>query len=137
MEKGIVRVLESFYTCKMAEERPAQPAGRVRTVAVYCGASSGKNPTFKEKAAGIYIYILSVSNQGDLRPGPPPPPPVLQSSLAELGAYLAEKQIAVVYGGSNFGLLGVMASAAADRGGKVTGILPRFFTGEGECMIKP
>lgn len=48
----------------------------------------------------------------------------------ELGAHLATEGIAVVYGGSRFGCLGKMADAVVAGGGKLTGILPPFFTGE-------
>lgn len=48
----------------------------------------------------------------------------------ELGAHLAAEGIAVVYGGSRFGCLGKMADAVVAGGGKLTGILPPFFTGE-------
>ena len=40
------------------------------------------------------------------------------------------KQISVVDGGSDFGLLGKMATAASSNGGRVTGVIPRFFTGK-------
>ena len=36
----------------------------------------------------------------------------------------------MVYGGSRFGCLGKMADAVVAGGGKLTGILPPFFTGE-------
>ena len=48
---------------------------------------------------------------------------------SELGAYLASRGVAVVYGGSRFGCLGLLADAVDQAGGKLTGILPAFFTG--------
>ena len=47
-----------------------------------------------------------------------------------MGKYLTSCKIGVVFGGSDYGLLGVMGNAAAEDGGMVTGILPEFFTGE-------
>lgn len=49
---------------------------------------------------------------------------------SELGAYLATNCVAVVFGGSRFGLLGKMADAVVANGGCVTGIIPEFFTSE-------
>ncbi len=48
----------------------------------------------------------------------------------ELGSYLAEQKIAVLYGGSMFGCMGRLAQSVLDGGGKITGIIPKFFTGE-------
>ena len=48
---------------------------------------------------------------------------------AELGEYLAERRIAVVYGGGLFGMMGKMAHGVLDKGGDLTGIIPKFFTG--------
>ena len=45
-----------------------------------------------------------------------------------LGACLAKKQVSVVYGGSRFGLMGKMADSLLQNGGKITGIIPEFFT---------
>jgi uncharacterized protein (TIGR00730 family) len=42
----------------------------------------------------------------------------------ELGALLARRGIRLVYGGGNVGLMGVLANAALDLGGQVTGVLP-------------
>ncbi len=47
----------------------------------------------------------------------------------ELGAYLASEGVAVVYGGGNFGLMGKMADGVLKNGGKLTGYIPKFFTG--------
>ena len=49
--------------------------------------------------------------------------------MIELGGYLASKKIAVVYGGSRFGIMGKMADSVLASGGKLTGIIPKFFTG--------
>ncbi|GBR00190.1 TIGR00730 family Rossman fold protein [Asaia lannensis] len=43
-----------------------------------------------------------------------------------MGKGLAERDIHLVYGGGAVGLMGVVASAALEAGGKVTGIIPTF-----------
>ena len=51
--------------------------------------------------------------------------------LRALGAYIGENGHTLVYGGSKSGLMGVLAQAAMDRGGKVIGVEPQFFIDEG------
>ncbi|MBE0545042.1 MAG: TIGR00730 family Rossman fold protein [Verrucomicrobia bacterium] len=43
-----------------------------------------------------------------------------------LGEALAARSIELVFGGSHVGLMGVVADAVLAKGGKVTGVLPRF-----------
>lgn len=42
----------------------------------------------------------------------------------ELGHLLAEQNITLVYGGGHVGLMGIIADAVLDRGGKVIGVIP-------------
>ncbi len=42
----------------------------------------------------------------------------------QLGSYLADQKIGLVYGGGNVGLMGVLADAALARGGEVIGVIP-------------
>ncbi len=42
-----------------------------------------------------------------------------------LGALLAKKDIHLVYGGANVGLMGTVANACLQHGGKVTGVMPK------------
>jgi uncharacterized protein (TIGR00730 family) len=42
-----------------------------------------------------------------------------------LGTLLGERGIGLVYGGGNVGLMGLVADAALDAGGEVTGVIPR------------
>jgi len=44
----------------------------------------------------------------------------------ELGAALARRGHVLVYGGTNIGLMGAMARAAQQHGGKVVGVIPAF-----------
>lgn len=43
-----------------------------------------------------------------------------------LGEAIAQKGLGLIYGGAKVGLMGVIANAALDAGGKVIGVLPRF-----------
>jgi len=52
--------------------------------------------------------------------------PVFAAAARELGEALAARDIELVYGGSHVGLMGVVADAALAKGGRVTGVLPRF-----------
>ncbi|WP_045925890.1 TIGR00730 family Rossman fold protein [Bacillus siamensis] len=50
---------------------------------------------------------------------------------AELGEYMAEQGIALVYGGSRVGLMGTVADALMAGGGKAVGVMPSgLFSGE-------
>ncbi|KXZ17340.1 LOG family protein YvdD [Bacillus nakamurai] len=49
----------------------------------------------------------------------------------ELGAYMAEQGIGLVYGGSRVGLMGAVADALMAGGGKAVGVMPSgLFSGE-------
>lgn len=49
------------------------------------------------------------------------------SSVArEMGQLLAQENITLVYGGGKVGLMGVIADAVLDNGGKVIGVIPHF-----------
>ena len=50
--------------------------------------------------------------------------PIYAERAAELGTRLAREGIAVVYGGGNVGLMGVVADAALAAGGEVIGVIP-------------
>jgi len=44
----------------------------------------------------------------------------------QFGALLAERRIALVYGGGHVGLMGALADGALQAGGQVIGVIPRF-----------
>ena len=108
-----------------------------KTAVVFCGARPGKNPVYGEKVAGeqnackelrkhellatffsAVLYRCFLSRE------------LSYTSLSqELGTYLASQGIEVVYGGSRFGCMGRLADAVVRAGGKLTGIVPIFFTG--------
>src|SRR5215475_7424460 len=54
--------------------------------------------------------------------------PAFVAAARQLGAILAQSGIGLVYGGGSGGLMGALATAAADHGGHVTGIIPDFLT---------
>lgn len=49
----------------------------------------------------------------------------------EVGSWIAEKGYELIYGGSERGLMGVLANAAVAKGGTVIGVEPEFFLEEG------
>lgn len=50
--------------------------------------------------------------------------PLYEQHARELGRLLGERNITLVYGGGNVGLMGTVANAALDAGGKVVGVIP-------------
>ncbi|MEO8109147.1 MAG: TIGR00730 family Rossman fold protein [Ginsengibacter sp.] len=46
----------------------------------------------------------------------------------QLGHLLAEKNITLIYGGGNKGIMGAIANAVLERKGKVIGIIPKLLT---------
>jgi uncharacterized protein (TIGR00730 family) len=51
--------------------------------------------------------------------------PVYRQAAEEIGRLLSERQIGLVYGGANRGLMGELADACLARGGKVVGVMPK------------
>jgi len=49
-----------------------------------------------------------------------------QEQAFMLGKTLAERNIGLVYGGANVGLMGAVANGTIENKGKVIGVLPRF-----------
>lgn len=75
--------------------------------------------------------------------GPGADPAFLQAAR-EFGAILAREGIGLVYGGGSKGLMGAVANAVLDNGGRVTGIIPEFLkskegiqAGAQEIVITP
>jgi uncharacterized protein (TIGR00730 family) len=52
--------------------------------------------------------------------------PGARALAVALGKLLAREGITLVYGGGGVGLMGLLANAALENGGKVVGIIPRF-----------
>lgn len=55
--------------------------------------------------------------------------PIYCQHAETLGKLLAQKNITLVYGGGNKGMMGSLANAALDNGGKVIGIMPKLLAG--------
>ena len=51
--------------------------------------------------------------------------PAYAAAARELGALLVEREIELVYGGGRVGLMGVIADAVLERGGRAIGVIPR------------
>ncbi|GAK41768.1 hypothetical protein TCA2_4260 [Paenibacillus sp. TCA20] len=64
------------------------------------------------------IAVFCGSNEGSSS--------IYKESAAQLGKVLAEQQITLIYGGSNVGLMGAVADAVLEHGGRVIGVLPHF-----------
>jgi len=57
--------------------------------------------------------------------------PVFFEVAAELGHALAQRGDTLVYGGTKVGLMGAVARAALENGGKVIGVIPRYIAEHG------
>jgi uncharacterized protein (TIGR00730 family) len=62
--------------------------------------------------------------------------PVFVESAAELGRAMADREIGLVYGGGNVGLMGTVARSVLDHGGHVTGIIPDFLKSREKMLEK-
>ena len=61
--------------------------------------------------------------------------PAHEEAARALGAALAREGVRLVYGGGSVGLMGTVARACLDGGGRVTGVIPRFLE-EREVMLR-
>jgi len=68
------------------------------------------------------IPIASVCVFAGSNPGTDP---AFEDAAVQLGRMLALRGINVVYGGGKVGLMGLLADAALDAGGTVTGVIPK------------
>ncbi len=55
--------------------------------------------------------------------------PLFCEHARQLGSLLAEKNITLIYGGGNKGIMGAVANAVLEKNGKVIGIMPTLLTG--------
>ncbi len=53
---------------------------------------------------------------------------LFEEHAKQLGYLLAQYNIVLIYGGGNKGLMGAVANAVLEKGGKVTGIIPQLLT---------
>lgn len=54
--------------------------------------------------------------------------PLFVDHATQLGILLAQHNITLIYGGGNKGLMGAVANAVMENGGKVVGIIPQLLT---------
>lgn len=52
--------------------------------------------------------------------------PAFADAAARLGSALASREIALVYGGGNVGLMGILADSVIEHGGEAIGVIPEF-----------
>jgi uncharacterized protein (TIGR00730 family) len=57
--------------------------------------------------------------------------PEYRKAAQHLGQTIAARGFGLVYGGSNVGLMGVVANAALERGGEAIGVIPARLAGKG------
>jgi len=82
---------------------------------------TGQDPSHArpaERVRSICVYCGSGPGRG----------PVYAEAARTLGRALAASGIGLVYGGGGLGLMGEVARATLESGGKVTGIIPDFLT---------
>lgn len=51
--------------------------------------------------------------------------PIFSEVAIEVGAYIAQNNMSLIYGGGNIGLMGLVASTAFENGAEVIGVLPK------------
>lgn len=69
------------------------------------------------------IAVYCGANTGNL--------PVYRESAIDLGQYLAEHSLELVYGGGRVGLMAVLANTVIEAGGQVHGIMPKNLVDRG------
>jgi hypothetical protein len=105
-------------------ETSSPPSGKSRTKK----ATSSANGAATEPARALRsVCVYCGSGVGK--------DPVYAETARVLGRALAKNGIALVYGGGGLGLMGEVARATLEGGGKVTGIIPEFLTAR-EHMLK-
>ncbi|CAM3119006.1 TIGR00730 family Rossman fold protein [Sporolactobacillus spathodeae] len=57
--------------------------------------------------------------------------PIYMQAAHELGIWLAERQVALVYGGASVGLMGACADAVLAHGGQAIGVMPELLQQRG------
>ena len=57
-------------------------------------------------------------------------------AAASFGRVLAKNNIGLVYGGGSVGLMGALAEAVLDGGGRVTGVIPEFLVNREHMLLR-
>jgi uncharacterized protein (TIGR00730 family) len=67
--------------------------------------------------------------------GPGTDPAYVEAASA-LGKIMAQNAIRLVYGGGSVGLMGAIADAVIDNGGKITGVIPEFLVNREHLLLR-
>lgn len=67
----------------------------------------------------MHITVYLGANEGN--------DPCLRKAIEELGAWIGNSGHALIYGGSQSGLMGILADSVLTAGGEVIGVEPQFF----------
>ena len=59
--------------------------------------------------------------------------PFYAQQAQEVGETLAQRNLTLIYGAGKVGLMGILADAALDAGGKVIGVIPQLFETRRNC----
>src|ERR1700676_3727282 len=62
--------------------------------------------------------------------------PTFMDAAKSFGRVLAENNIGLVYGGGSVGLMGALAEAVLDGGGRVTGVIPEFLVNREHMLLR-
>lgn len=73
------------------------------------------------------ILVFCGSNKGNH--------PAYEKAAYELGKTLAQRGLRLIYGAGNVGLMGVLADAALEYNGEVTGVIPYFLRDREVCHL--
>jgi len=76
------------------------------------------NPYFHQKNILKTIGVFCGSSMGSK--------PEYREAARQLGIYIADNDHTLVYGGANVGLMKVLADSILEKGGHVTGVMPRM-----------
>ncbi|HEY7246358.1 MAG TPA: TIGR00730 family Rossman fold protein [Xanthobacteraceae bacterium] len=74
------------------------------------------------------ICVYCASGPGNIR--------AFMDAAASFGRLLARNDIGLVYGGGSVGLMGALAEAVLDSGGRVTGVIPEFLVNREHMLLR-
>lgn len=108
----IIGFFRDWYemTCRLFAREVRVKTYQFESVAVFLGSSRG--------------WHEGTQNQN----------PVYEESAKDLGRLLAEKELRLVYGGGNAGLMGVLSESVLHHGGRILGVLSSAFIQHDEYL---
>ena len=81
------------------------------------GKIGASNKSNRRNLVNITVYLGACTGND----------PCLQKAVEELGTWIGASGNALIYGGSESGLMGAIANSVLRAGGEVTGVEPQFF----------